>query len=49
MPYTTQNLKELPKFRDGLSYLYLEHGRIEQEDQAIAHYGPDGMLSLIHI
>lgn len=46
MPYTTCNLKELPKFRDGLSYLYLEHGRIEQEDQAIAHYGPEGMTAV---
>ena len=27
MKYETRNLQELPKFRDGLSYLYLEHGR----------------------
>lgn len=46
MRYETRNLQELPKFRDGLSYLYLEHGRIEQEDQAIAHYGPDGMTAV---
>ena len=46
MRYETRNLKELPKFRDGLSYLYLEHGRIEQEDQAIAHYGPEGMTAV---
>lgn len=46
MSYTARNLKELPKFRDGLSYLYLEHGRIEQEDQAIAHYGTDGMTAV---
>lgn len=45
-PYTNRTLQELPKFRDGLSYLYLEHGRIEQEDQAIAHYGPDGMTAV---
>jgi hypothetical protein len=23
-------LRELPKLRDSLSYLYLEHGRVEQ-------------------
>jgi CRISPR-associated protein Cas1 len=44
--YETRNLQELPKFRDGLSYLYLEHGRIEQEDQAIAHYGVGGMTAV---
>lgn len=46
MGYETRNLQELPKFRDGLSYLYLEHGRIEQEDQAIAHYGVGGMTAV---
>lgn len=31
-----RNLQELPKIRDSLSYLYLEHGRVEQEHQAVA-------------
>lgn len=31
-----QNLQELPKVRDSLSYLYLEHGRVEQEQKAVA-------------
>jgi len=44
--YETRNLKELPKFRDGLSYIYLEHGRIEQQDQAVAYYGPDGAVMI---
>ena len=30
-----QNLRELPKLRDSLSYLYLEHGRVEQKYQAV--------------
>ncbi len=30
-----RDLHELPKFRDGLSYLYLEHCRIDQKYQAI--------------
>lgn len=41
-----QNLRELPKFRDGLSYLYIEHGRIEQDAKAIAWYQPDGKVSV---
>ncbi len=31
-----QNYRDLPKFRDGLSYLYVEHCRVDQESQAIA-------------
>jgi len=46
MKYETRNLKELPKFRDGLSYVYLEHGRIEQEAQAVAYYGSDGAVMI---
>ena len=30
-----QNLRELPKLRDSLSYLYLEHGRVEQKYKAV--------------
>ena len=30
-----RDLHELPKLRDGLSYLYLEHGRIEQKHKAV--------------
>lgn len=39
-----QNLKELPRFRDGLSYLYLEHGRIDQHERAVAWYSEQGMV-----
>ena len=31
-----QNLQELPKLRDSLTYLYLEHGRLEQDHKAVA-------------
>jgi len=41
-----KNLRELPKFRDGLSYLYIEHGRIEQKHKSIAWYGPDGEVAI---
>ncbi len=37
-----RNLQELPKIRDSLSYLYLEHGRIEQEHQAVAFVDKNG-------
>lgn len=41
-----RNLQELPKFRDGLSYAYVEHARVEQEDKAVAWYGPEGMIAV---
>lgn len=41
-----RNLQELPKFRDGLSYVYVEHGRIEQEDKAVAWWSPDGIVAI---
>ena len=37
-----RDLHELPKLRDGLSYLYVEHCRIDQDDKAIAIDDPDG-------
>lgn len=33
-----QDLHELPKLRDGLSYLYLEHGKIERAQSAIEFF-----------
>jgi len=33
-----QDLHALPKFRDGLSYLYLEHGWIDQDAKSIAFH-----------
>ena len=36
------DLHQLPKFRDALSFLYVEHVRIEQEDKSIALYDADG-------
>ena len=41
-----QNLRQLPKFRDGGSYLYLEHSRIEQDDRGVRAYHSDGMMTL---
>jgi len=37
-----RDLHELPKFRDGLSYLYLERGRIEQAQKAIEFFSQEG-------
>ena len=37
-----RNLHELPKFGDGLSYLYLEHGRLEQDALAVAFVDEKG-------
>jgi CRISPR-associated protein Cas1 len=37
-----RDLHELPKLRDGLSYLYLEHGRIEQAQKAVEFFSKEG-------
>lgn len=39
-----RDLHELPKIRDGLSYLYLEHGKIDQAYRAIAFYNKEGKV-----
>lgn len=41
-----RNLRELPKFRDGLSYIYVEKGRVEQQDKAVAWWGPEGIVAI---
>lgn len=40
---TLKDLHILPKFRDGLSYLYVEHCRVEQEGKAIALWDQSGI------
>lgn len=37
-----RDLHELPKFRDGWSYLYVEHCKVDQDDKAIALHDEDG-------
>jgi len=37
-----RNLQELPKLRDSLSYLYLEHGRLEQDRKSVAFIDKNG-------
>ena len=39
-----QNLHILPKFRDGWSYLYVEHCRVDQESRAIAVHDASGKV-----
>lgn len=39
-----RDLHELPKFRDGLSYLYVEHCKIDQESRSIAVHDADGKV-----
>ena len=39
-----QDLHVLPKFRDGWSYLYVEHCRIDQEGSAVAIHDADGKV-----
>lgn len=41
-----QDLHILPKFRDGWSYLYVEHCKIEQESKSIAVFDADGKTSV---
>jgi len=40
----TQDLHLLPKFRDSLSYLYVEHCRVEQEGKAVAIWDAQGKV-----
>ena len=42
----THDLHELPKVRDKLGYLYVEHCRIDQEDKAIALHDETGVTSV---
>ncbi len=37
-----EDLHALPKFRDALSYLYLEHGWLEQDEKSVAFHTPEG-------
>lgn len=48
MPFikSSINYAELPKFRDGLSYLYIEHAKIEQDQHSIALLTPEGFSSV---
>jgi len=41
-----RDLHELPKLRDGLSFLFVEHARIEREDSAIAIWEAEGRDSV---
>jgi len=41
-----QDLHVLPKFRDGWSYLYVEHCKIEQESKSIAVFDAAGKTSV---
>lgn len=38
------DLHELPKLRDSLSYVYVEHSRIDQHAKSIAFYNVEGMI-----
>lgn len=40
------DLHDLPKFSDGLSYIFVQHCRIEQQDQSIAIYDQQGVTPI---
>ena len=40
------DLNELPRVRDSLSYLYVEHGRIEQDAKSIALHDANGKTAI---
>jgi CRISPR-associated protein Cas1 len=42
-----QDLHELPKVRDSLSYLYVEHGKLERAQNAVELFDPQGGRTLI--
>ena len=41
-----RDLHELPKLRDGLSYLYLEHGKIERAHKAVEFFNKEGRVMI---
>ena len=41
-----EDLHQLPKFRDALSFLYIEHGRIDQHEKSIAVHDEEGMTPI---
>jgi CRISPR-associated protein Cas1 len=41
-----ENLQLLPKVRDGLSSLYVEHARIDRHEKSIAAWDQDGMTAI---
>jgi CRISPR-associated protein Cas1 len=43
MPRKTLNPQDLPRFSDKLSYLYVEHALVDQEEHAIAIWREDGI------
>ena len=43
---TLKNLRILPKIRDSLSYLYVEHARVDQEAKAIALHDVNGKVPI---
>ena len=42
----TADLNELPRVRDSLSYLYVEHGRIDQDAKSIALHDTNGKTAI---
>ena len=40
------DLHELPKVRDRLTYLYVEHGRLDRDDRSVAFWTEDGKTAL---
>jgi CRISPR-associated protein Cas1 len=42
-----RDLHELPKLRDGLSYLYVEHGRVEQKQKAVEFVDEQGGCTMV--
>ena len=40
------DLHQLPKFRDALSFLYVEHARVDQEDKSIALHDERGVTPI---
>jgi len=40
------DLRTLPKLRDGLSYMYFEHAKVEQDGLSISVFSPDGQTQV---
>jgi len=41
-----ENLQLLPKIRDGLTSLYVEHARVDRYEKSIAAWDENGMTAI---
>ncbi len=44
--YKSMDFKELPKLRDSISYIYIDHARVEQDNRSLVFICKDGKVPI---